>query len=164
MSREFDAGDWFARDCFLHQRFVTGKASAFAIAGLKAQFVMDSEITFLAGEPPHVPIGPNDPSVLRVRRLWLFLLTSRQARRISPAENGRRGEAPTCIYRHVVVLEHVGYHRRPSECDASLPISAYSTHFRASAQKLARRKERERPGYASRGPRRRRFLEQEECG
>ena len=64
---------------------------------------------------PNALIVPNDPSVLRFRRLWPFLLTSTQARKISLGENGRRGEAPKCIYSRAALLEQLGYCWRPFE-------------------------------------------------
>jgi DNA-binding transcriptional LysR family regulator len=73
-----------------------------------------------AGQTPiyhrsNVPIGPNDPSVLRFRRLWPLLLTDIQVRKTSPGENGHRGEAPTCIYPRAALLERLGYCWRPFE-------------------------------------------------
>ena len=68
-----------------------------------------------ARELPHVPGGLNDPFVPRFPRLWPFLLTNTPARKISLGENGRRGEAPKCIYPHAALLEHVGYSGHPFE-------------------------------------------------
>ena len=68
-----------------------------------------------AAELPNAPSGPNDPSVLRFRRLWPLLLNCTPARKILPRENGHRGEAPKCIYPHAALLEHVGYSGHPFE-------------------------------------------------
>jgi hypothetical protein len=95
-----------------------------------------------AVELQNVLIGPNEPSVLRCRRLWPLLLTRKQVRKTSPGDRGHRGEAPTCIYRRAAQLERLGSCWRPfstlslNEPTSFISLRLYKTAHLESAGKL----------------------------
>jgi hypothetical protein len=69
----------------------------------------------MVSSPLWLPIEPNGPFALHLRRFWPLFLTNRQEPKTSPAEQHPRGEAPKRTYHRASLRELPGCGCRPSK-------------------------------------------------
>jgi hypothetical protein len=67
----------------------------------------------MVSSPLWLPIEPNGPFALHLRRFWPLFLTNRQEPKTSPAEQHPRGEAPKRTYHRASLRELPGCGCRP---------------------------------------------------
>jgi hypothetical protein len=67
----------------------------------------------MVSSPLWLPIEPNGPFALHLRRFWPLFLTNRQEPKTSPAEQHLRGEAPKRTYHRASLRELPGCGCRP---------------------------------------------------